>query len=222
MHPFAQLEAATQAARQYLFAAPILEDVATGRFDRDTYLRFLCNSYHHVRHTVPLMMACGARLPERLAWMREPLTHYIEEERGHEQWILDDIDACDGDSAAVERSRPEFEVEMLVSYVYDYIERHNAVGFFGMVYVLEGTSARLATDIARIVQAQLQLPDDAFRYLRSHGEIDRSHIGFFRTLVDELTERGDIDAVIHVARRVYRLYGDVIRSARGEVACDAA
>ena len=221
MHPFAQLESATQAARQYLFTAPILEDVAMGRFDRDTYLRFLHNAYHHVRHTVPLMMACGARLPDRLAWLRAPLTHYIEEEQGHEQWILDDIDACDGDAAAVERSRPEFEVEMLVSFVYDYVARHNPVGLFGMVYVLEGTSIRLATEVARLVQAKLNLPDNAFRYLRSHGELDQSHAGFFRTMMDELTDRADIDAVIHVAQRVYRLYGDVIRSARAGAVCNA-
>jgi pyrroloquinoline quinone (PQQ) biosynthesis protein C len=221
MHPFAQLESATQAARRHVFAAPILEDVALGRFDRATYLRFLQNAYHHVKHTVPLMMACGARLPDRLAWMRAPLTHYIEEEQGHEQWILDDINASGGDAAAVARSRPGFEVEMLVGFVYDYVARHNPVGFFGMVYVLEGTSSRLASEVARHVQAKLHLPDDAFRYLRSHGELDQSHVGFFRTLIDELTDLADVDAVIHVATRVFRLYGDVIRSAREEATCDA-
>jgi len=221
MHPFAQLESATQAARRHLFAAPILEDVAMGRFDRDMYLCFLRNAYHHVRHTVPLMMACGARLPDRLAWLRAPLTHYIEEEQGHDQWILDDIDACGGDAAAVERGRPDFEVELLVAFVYDYVARHNPVGLFGMVYVLEGTSVSLASEVARLIQAKLSLPDNAFRYLRSHGELDQSHVGFFRTLMDELTDRADIDAVIHVATRVFRLYGDVIRSVRDEATCNA-
>jgi pyrroloquinoline quinone (PQQ) biosynthesis protein C len=222
MRPYDRLKLETRSAQQYLFAAPILEDVALGRFDVDTYVRFLTNAYHHVRHTVPLMMACGARLPERLGWMRGRLKEYIDEEYGHEQWILDDIDACGVSAATIERSAPDYAVELLVSYVYDYVNRNNPVGLLGMVHVLEGTSTRLATEIARLVQAKLNLPDRAFRYLRSHGELDKSHVAFFEDLVNELTEPQDIDAMIHVADRVYRLYGDVIRSARAEASRDAA
>jgi pyrroloquinoline quinone (PQQ) biosynthesis protein C len=212
----------TRSAQHYLYAAPILEDVAVGRFDLDTYVRFLTNAYHHVKHTVPLMMACGARLPDRSNWMRVRLKQYIDEEIGHEQWILDDLDACGVDSAEIENGVPPFAVELLVSYVYDYIERHNPVGLLGMVHVLEGTSSRLATEIARLVQAKLGLPDEAFRYLRSHGELDLAHVEFFEGFVNALTDRDDVDAMIHVANCVYRLYGDVIRSARGEAICDAA
>jgi pyrroloquinoline quinone (PQQ) biosynthesis protein C len=222
MRPYDRLEFETRSARQYLFAAPILEDVALGRFDVDTYVRFLSNAYHHVRHTVPLLMACGARLPDRLGWMRGRLKEYVNEEYGHENWILDDLDACGVDASAITQSTPEISVELLVSYVYDYINRRNPVGMLGMVHVLEGTSTRLATEIARLVQAKLNLPDRAFRYLRSHGELDREHVAFFEALVNELTEPQDVDAMIHVADRVYHLYGDVIRAARGEASRDAA
>ncbi len=222
MRPYDRLKFETRSAQQYLFAAPILEDVALGRFDVDTYVRFLTNAYHHVRHTVPLLMACGARLPDRLAWMRGRLKEYIDEEYGHENWILDDLDACGVDASAIPQSTPDLSVELLVSYVYDYINRRNAVGMLGMVHVLEGTSTRLATEIARLVQAKLNLPDRAFRYLRSHGDLDREHVAFFETLVNELTEPQDVDAMIHVADRVYHLYGDVIRAARGEASRNAA
>lgn len=222
MTPFARLERDTTSGRNYLFAAPVLQDVAVGRFDIGTYLRFLGNAYQHVKHTVPLMMACGSRLPDRLRWLQPLLRSYIDEEIGHEQWILDDIAACGVDPGAVAAAGPGREVELLVSYVYDYINRHNPVGFFGMVYVLEGTSVQLATGTAAIAQAKLGLPDAAFRYLRSHGDLDQDHVLFFRSLIDRLTEPGDIDAVVHVADRVYHLYGDVIRAARGEVAAHAA
>lgn len=213
MQPFQILETRTSRARDYLYAAPILEDVALGRFDLATYVRFLTNAYHHVKHTVPLMMACGARLPERLRWLQPRLKEYIVEEIGHEQWILNDLGACGTDPAAVAASRPGHEVELLVSYVYDFVNRHDPVGFFGMVHVLEGTSTQLATETARLVQAKLKLPDVAFTYLRSHGELDQEHVSFFRDLVNDLTDPSDLEAVVHVAERVYRLYGDVIRSA---------
>ncbi len=221
MKPYERLKLETRSAQHYLYASPILEDVALGRFDVATYVRFLTNAYHHVKHTVPLMMACGARLPERSNWMRTHLKEYIDEEIGHERWILDDIAACGADASAVEQGEPPFAVELLVSYVYDYVNRHNPVGLLGMVHVLEGTSTRLATEIARLVQAKLGLPDDAFRYLRSHGALDVAHVEFFERLVDTLSDPQDVDAMIHVAQRVYRLYGDVIRSARVDGVCDA-
>jgi long-chain acyl-CoA synthetase len=51
-------------------------------------------------------MTLGGRLPERLAWLRRPVAEYIEEEIGHEEWILNDIAAAGGDAEAVRNSQP--------------------------------------------------------------------------------------------------------------------
>jgi hypothetical protein len=48
-----------------------------------------------------------------------------------------------------------------------------------------------------------------------------AHVEFFQRFVDALSDPQDVDAMIHVAQRVYHLYGDVIRSARVERLCDA-
>ncbi len=215
MQPFDRLKKETEESQRYLYAAPILDDVAAGRFDLTTYTGFLRNAYHHVRHTVPLMMACGSRLPERLRWMQGSIKKYIVEEFGHEQWILEDLEACGIEAREVANSPPNFETELLVSYVYDYVARVNPVGFFGMVHVLEGTSTAIATETARLAQEKLGLPDNAFHYLRSHGELDQEHVVLFENLINQLVDPEDLGAVIHVANRVFRLYGDVIQSASG-------
>ena len=97
------------------------------------------------------------------------------------------------------------------SYVYDRIARHNPVSFFGMVNVLEGTSIALATQAAGIIQDRLQLPSQAFSYLNSHGSLDLEHIEFFKKLMNRL-DNDDKAAVVHTAKVVYRLYGDMFRS----------
>jgi len=81
-----------------------------------------------------------------------------------------------------------------------------------MVLVLEGTSVNLATRAARAIQSALQLPDAAFSYLTSHGELDQSHIGYFEHLMERLDDPGDQSAVLWCARQMYGLYGDVFRS----------
>ena len=201
----------TQAEREYLLGAPIIQQAMSGQVALHSYIAFLTEAYHHVKHTVPLLMACGARLPERLEWLREAIAEYIDEEYGHQEWVLNDIAACGADKEAVRNGTPRLPTELMVAYVYDRIARHNPVSFFGMVNVLEGTSIALATQAAGIIQDRLQLPSQAFSYLNSHGSLDLEHIEFFKKLMN-LLDNDDKAAVVHTAKVVYRLYGDMFRS----------
>jgi len=83
--------------------------------------------------------------------------------------------------------------------------------FFGMVYVLEGTSVQLASQVAAVLQEKLQLPAKAFSYLTSHGALDLKHIDFFKSLVNRISAAATRQLV---ARRqmFFRLYGNVLRS----------
>lgn len=209
---FQQLQDQTVAERDMLFAAPIIQQALAGKVALPSYIAFLTEAYHHVSHTVPLLMACGARLPARLEWLRGAIAEYIDEEYGHQEWILNDLAACGADPEAVRRSQPALPTELMVAYVYDRIARHNPVSFFGMVNVLEGTSIALATQAANVLQDRLGLPAQAFSYLTSHGSLDREHIEFFKGLMNRLDDEHDQAAIVHTARVVYRLYGDMFRS----------
>ncbi|MDQ7955165.1 MAG: iron-containing redox enzyme family protein [Pseudomonadota bacterium] len=208
----ARLLAGTADARAGLLGTPIIQGCLRGEVSLPSYLAFLREAYHHVRHTVPLLRACKAALPARNGWLAEPLDEYIDEEQGHDEWILDDIRACGGDAEAVRRGPPGHATEVMVAYAYDTIARVNPLGFFGMVHVLEGTSVSLALMAADQIQKPLGLPDSAFSYLRSHGTLDREHTAHFELLMDRIEDQGDQDAIVHAARAFYRLYGDVFRS----------
>jgi hypothetical protein len=157
------------------------------------------------------MMACGARLPTHLEWLRKAVCEYIEDEYGHEQWVLDDIEACGGDREAVRGGQPSLPIELMVSFLYDLIARGNPVGLFGMVNVLEGTSIALATHAAGSIREQLGLPETAFSYLNSHGALDIEHMQTYRHLMNQLQDPADQAAVIHASKVVYRLYSDMFR-----------
>ncbi len=209
---FAQLVRETAPARAGLVSAPIIQGCLAGRVSLPSYVAFLTEAYHHVRHTVPLLRACKAALPpHHAAWLDEAMDEYIEEEAGHDEWILDDIAACGADSQAVRHGRPAHATEVMVSYAYDQIARRNPLGFFGMVHVLEGTSVALALQAADQIQAHLRLPDRAFSYLRSHGTLDQQHTAHFAQLMDRIEAPEDRAAIVHAARAFYRLYGDVFR-----------
>lgn len=206
----------TAAARQELLSLPLLVQGVQGQISRETYLAFLTQAYHHVKHTTPLLMACGGRLSGDYEWLRTAIGEYIEEEMGHQEWVLNDIAACGGDKEAVRHSRSEAQsachaTEVMVAYAYDMIHRVNPVGFFGMVLVLEGTSTALATQAGEKIMHQLQLPKKAFSYLFSHGSLDISHVSFYEGLMNQITRPEDQTVIIHAAKRFYRLYGDIFR-----------
>lgn len=209
---FQRLQVETDAARQSLYQIPILQAGVIGQINLEIYLAFLTQAYHHVKHTVPLLMACGSRLPEHLYWMQQPIVQYIEEEQGHEKWILNDIQVCGGDAEAVRTGQPNLATEVIVAYAYDAITRINPICFFGMVYVLEGTSTALATQGAENVQKNLNLPPEAFSYLSSHGAIDIDHIAFFEKLMNQVEQEQDKQMVIHSANVIFNLYGNIFRT----------
>ena len=209
---FAELQQKTRLERDFLLAAPIINKAVSGTISLDEYTAFLMQAYHHVKHTTPLLMATGGRLSEEKEWLRNAVAEYIEEELGHQEWILNDLAACGIDKEEVRNAAPTFETEMMVSYAYDTINRVNPLGFFGMVQVLEGTSIATADKAADGIQKALDLPDEAFSYLKSHGALDLEHIEFFKGLMNKIDRPNEKALIIRCAKHFYRLYGDIFRS----------
>ncbi len=207
-----RLESQTQEARGFLLSAPAIRRAQSGDVTRELYLAFLGQAYHHVKHTVPLLMAVGSRLGDDKAWLRDQIVHYIDEEHGHEHWILNDIEAAGGDRAAAAAAPPHIETDAMVAYAYDVAMRRNPVGFFGMVHVLEGTSIALALQAAGKIQGTLALPDRAFSYLRSHGKLDLEHVEHLGGILERFAAPEDQAAVVQCAQAMYWLYGNVFRS----------
>jgi len=207
--------------REYLLSSPIIGRCMSGDITLNDYVAFLTQAYHHVKHTVPLLMAVGSRLPAEKEWLREAVAEYIEEELGHQEWILNDIAACGFDKEDVRHSKPTAATELMVAYAYDTIARVNPIGFFGMVHVLEGTSVTTADAAANAIKDALGLPGKAFTYLRSHGALDVEHVKFFESLMDQITDVEEQEQIIHSARMFYQLYANIFRSLPTDVAIAA-
>lgn len=211
-----ELLKATEAERKELLSLPLITQGAEGKISLKTYTAFLTQAYHHVKHTTPLLMTCGGCLPAKYEWLRTAIGEYIEEEMGHQEWVLDDIAVCGGDKEAVRlgkspAAQTSQATELMVAYAYDMIHRVNPIGFFGMVLVLEGTSTAVATQAGEKLMQSLNLPKKAFSYLLSHGSLDISHVSFYESLVNQITDAEDQAMLIHSAKNFYKLYGDIFR-----------
>lgn len=199
-----------------MLGAPVIADVQQGNISKQMYIAFLTQAYHHVKHTVPLLMACGGRLSADYEWVREAVAEYIEEEKGHQEWILNDIRACGGNADAVRNNQGEGKagqaIELMVSYLYHNIDRNNPLALFGMVWVLEGTSVGIGGQMAENIQSTLELLPSAMTYLVSHSVLDLDHLQFFESLMNKITKEEDKRVIIESANMVFSLYGEMLRA----------
>jgi len=208
---FQRLVEATATEQQALTAVPQLQDGLAGAISRASYIDYLTQAYHHVRHTVPLLRLARLRMDHK-PQLAAALDAYVQEETGHEQWILADIAAAGGDRERAAASAPNAATAAMVRHAYDCVQYGNPVGLFGMVYVLEGTSVALATRGAAAIAASLGLPREAFTYLTSHGELDQEHMRFFAGLMDSIVDPVDQQAIVAMARDMFRLFAGLFAS----------
>ncbi|MFN4164599.1 MAG: TenA family transcriptional regulator [Ferrovibrio sp.] len=203
----------TRTQREAFIATPVIQRALREGVSAPMYTAFLAEAYHHVRHTCRLLATAAARCGDNDGRYLAALLEYIGEERGHEEWILDDIRAMGGDADAVRHGQGDLPCRLMVAYVYYAIEHVSPYAMLGMVHVLEGMSAALAGIAAGKLQAALGSAEGGgFSYLKSHGALDQDHVAFFQTLVNGITDDQAQQAIIETAKVVYHLYGEIFRA----------
>jgi hypothetical protein len=204
--------------RDAFLAIPIVQHAIRNGAPRELYVDFLTEAFHHVKHTFPLLALAASRTSDER--YQDALVEYMEEERGHEKWILDDIRTVGGNPDAVRTVTPGIPCQIMVGYAYYAIEHVSPYAFLGSVHVLEGMSVLLADKLADAMKNTLSLESDAgFTYLRTHGSLDTDHVAFFRSLVDGFDNPDTRRIIIDNARIFYRLYGAIFQDlgARAEL-----
>ena len=63
----------TRREQDELLRIPFVDAAMRGALTRSQYVAFLTQAYHHVKHTVPLLMAAGSRIPSSHEWLRDAI-----------------------------------------------------------------------------------------------------------------------------------------------------
>jgi len=210
MNFYDRLYSETTPARNAFLSIPLIQDAIRSGAAREVYIDFLTQAYHHVKHTYPLLALASVHTTNEA--YQDALVEYMEEERGHEKWILDDIRNLGGDADAVRTGRPGQACQIMVGYTYYAIQWLSPYAMLGSVHVLEGMSTQLADQAADALHRTLGGDGKTgFSYLRSHGALDIEHVAFFKTLVNEITDPAAQAVIIETSNIIYRLYGDIFR-----------
>jgi hypothetical protein len=157
---------------------------------RDLYPQYLITTHGVIRASVPLMetardraRAMAAADPDDgvAAGLEAYLDTHIPEERGHDEWLLDDLELLGYDRASVVGRTPPPTVAAVVGAQYYWILHHDPVAILGYIAVLEGYPP--TPELTEALIRRTGHPRKAFRTMLAHGVLDPRH-------------RDDLDAAI--------------------------
>lgn len=143
-----------------------------------------------IRATVPLMQAALDR--SRALADTDPVARaladyfpvHIVEETGHDDWLLDDIQAAGMDRDEFLRRVPPASVAAMVGSQYYWIAHFHPVALLGYIAVMEGYVPTV--DHLTSVAARLPYPLQSYRMMLEHAEIDGDHRRHLHDLLDVL------------------------------------
>ena len=151
---------------------------------------FLVLMHQIVRASVPLMRTAQAQSEARMKSdpLGQPLAAYfaehIEEERDHDEWLLQDLEAAGVTRQDILARAPAPAAAALVGAQYYWILHHHPLAVLGYIRLLEGSPPSPA-HVDRL-QIASGLPESVFRTYRMHGEVDDGHTRQLDALIDAL------------------------------------
>jgi pyrroloquinoline quinone (PQQ) biosynthesis protein C len=179
--------------------------------DRQRLIRLLVETYHYIRHSVPLMELAGSKCIESRPAMAGYFVHHIEEEKDHDIWLLEDLSTLGLNPEEVKASLPLRPTLGMVSSQYYLIERVNPMGLLGYMYILEGLTPR--GDSVEQYASRAGLPKAAMRTILEHAVLDPHHIEDMREAIssEELTD-GDRELILFNAVATVEYLTDMYRA----------
>ncbi len=208
---FITLVESSDASRRAIEAAPRVQAMIHRGLPLAEYRAFLHDLYHVVWHFCPVMAAAASRMDERLRAVRYEIYERIEEEKGHESWVLEDIEAIGGDVRRAIEGAPSAPVQAMIGYNYYAAERVHPCSVLGMLYVLEVVASvyggRVADSIARALGRDVGA--GGFRFLSSHATMDVDHMAKLNRLLKTIDDAAAQEAILRSAAVNFHQFGQL-------------
>ena len=206
---FITLVEMTDANRRELETVPKVNSMIHHGLSLAEYQAFLHDLYHIVWHFCPVMAAAAARCSDRFREVRYDLYDRIEEEKGHETWVLEDIEAMGGDVASVRAHPPSAPVQAMIAFNYFGAERVHPCSVLGMLYMLEVVSSvyggRVSDSIARTLGRNVDA--GGFRFLTSHATMDLDHMAKLNKLMKKIDDPDAQESIVNSTRVNFYQFG---------------
>lgn len=157
---------------------------------RELYPEYLFMTHCIIRASVPLMETARRRSDELAtgdpvsAALGPYFEEHIPEERDHDEWLLDDLEALGEERSSILARPPSPTVAAVVGAQYYWILHYHPVALLGYIALLEGYPPSL--ELVDELVERTRHTRAAFRTLIAHAELDPGHRQELDAVLDEL------------------------------------
>lgn len=186
----------------------LIRKITTGEFTEADYVRWMSCWIPQVREGSKWMITGAGNLEAPLDALAALVRKHAGEERNDFKILFDDYRLAGGTANAIDDLRRNPGGEALNAYMHSLASQPNPLGLLGAIYIIEGTGQRIIPALLPLLQQQLDLPPQAFRFLTYHGDNDVSHLARWLSAVEMAIELspGCERKITDVARATADLY----------------
>ncbi len=187
----------TDESRRAFEAHPVILNAVTSGMSLERYRKLLKELYHLVWHFNPICAAAASRMSDEFLEIRRFLYRHMHEESGHEQWVLNDLEAVGVANEVATTEAPSVHVLALNGYNYWSADRRHPCSVLGMMYVLEVIASVYGGPFCAAVKEALLLKDDhGTSFIGSHATMDALHMSELKDVLNLLDSEGARASVI--------------------------
>jgi hypothetical protein len=194
---FLDLVTRTDEARRAFENHPAVMDAVANGMSLERYRKLLLELYHVVWHFNPVCASAASRIGDEHRAVRYFLYEHMQEESGHEEWVVNDLQAmgvAPHDSVAHE---PGAFTLALNGYNHWAADRRHPCSVLGMLYALEVIASVYGGPFANALKERLLLEDDrGVSFINSHATLDAEHMADLREVLNLLEDDASRNAVV--------------------------
>lgn len=185
-----------EARREFETNAVVLDAVAHG-MTIERYRKLLLELYHVVWHFNPVCAAAASRVPDAQRQVRYYLYDHMHEESGHEQWVMNDLEAVGVGHAETQAHQPSVHTLALNGYNYWSADRRHPCSVLGMMYALEVIASVYGGTFASAIRESLLLQGErGVSFISSHATMDMDHMVTLRKLLNTVDDDAAREAIV--------------------------
>ena len=193
---FADLVTRTDEARRDFETHPVVLAAVADGMSVERYRRLLLELYHVVWHFNPVCAAAASRIADTHREVRYFLYAHMQEESGHEAWVMNDLEAVGVGPAATLAHQPSLDTLALTGYNHWAADRRHPCSVLGMMYTLEVIASVYGGTFASAIRDSLLLDGErGISFIGSHATLDAEHMIELRKVLNTITDDAARDAV---------------------------
>ena len=201
-----------EARREFESNSKVLDIVANG-LPVERYRKFLLELYHVVWNFNPVCAVAASRLSDKHREVRYFLYEHMEEEKGHEGWVLNDLEAVGVSTEHSLNYAPSKTILGMNGYNYWAAERRHPCSALGMIYALEVVASVYGGPLTSAISESLLLEDErGISFISSHATMDAEHMAELRIVLNKINDEKAREAIIESTEFNFYQFGRVIEA----------